>query len=226
MAFDDQSLRIIISNLLNSLVMTIEVFFFRSICRGIIDIGQSVQPICTQQEFHPPTERGHMNFTLLSCRPKHFDFCHILVLDNNFASDSEHRFRSLSVYLITRDYLLTSDQQRTQPDKILGDLPSVKISLLYKMAYPVAWPEPVFVRVLYYYDAEDTSCLKIRPGDIIMLLSKAENGWWDGLLGNIRGWFPSNYCVVLEPEESATTNDYSSDDEQATSIPSPGQRSS
>ncbi|KAH9980235.1 ras guanine nucleotide exchange factor domain-containing protein [Lactifluus volemus] len=34
------------------------------------------------------------------------------------------------------------------------------------------------------------------------VLTRLETGWWDGLLGEERGWFPSNYVDVISDEEA------------------------
>lgn len=61
-------------------------------------------------------------------------------------------------------------------------------------------PEPppaLFVRAMYDYDADDHTSLSFRRGDIIQVLNQLDTGWWDGVINNkIRGWFPSNYCIV------------------------------
>jgi son of sevenless-like protein len=78
---------------------------------------------------------------------------------------------------------------------------------------PVAWqqeqdqalPEDqfttLFCRALYDYDAQDASALSFRRNDIIEVLSQEPSGWWDGLLGDERGWFPSNYVDIISEEE-------------------------
>ncbi|KZT11988.1 ras GEF [Laetiporus sulphureus 93-53] len=58
-----------------------------------------------------------------------------------------------------------------------------------------------FCRALYDYQTSDASSLSFRKGDIIEVLTQLESGWWDGLLGNERGWFPSNYVSVITDQE-------------------------
>ncbi|KAJ5648130.1 hypothetical protein N7490_004502 [Penicillium lividum] len=60
-------------------------------------------------------------------------------------------------------------------------------------------PEPpaLFVRAMYDYDADDHTSLSFRRGDIIQVLNQLDTGWWDGVIDNVRGWFPSNYCTVI-----------------------------
>lgn len=79
----------------------------------------------------------------------------------------------------------------------------------------------LFCRALYDYEAQDASALSFRRDDIIEVLTQQPSGWWDGLLGKERGWFPSNYVVVISDEEAElafSTADYSTLDGQNTSI--------
>lgn len=66
--------------------------------------------------------------------------------------------------------------------------------------------EPVittfFCRALYDYQTQDSSSLSFRKNDIIEVLTQLESGWWDGLLGDERGWFPSNYVTIISEEEA------------------------
>lgn len=34
------------------------------------------------------------------------------------------------------------------------------------------------------------------------VVNRLESGWWDGFLGEMRGWFPSNYVAVISDEEA------------------------
>ncbi|KAK2740125.1 hypothetical protein FQN57_006240 [Myotisia sp. PD_48] len=63
---------------------------------------------------------------------------------------------------------------------------------------PPSDPTPaLYVRALYDYTSDDHTSLSFRQGDIIQVLNQLETGWWDGVIGDIRGWFPSNYCAVV-----------------------------
>ncbi|ERF68675.1 hypothetical protein EPUS_05736 [Endocarpon pusillum Z07020] len=66
-----------------------------------------------------------------------------------------------------------------------------------------ATPDPptLYVRALYNYDADDHTSLSFRQGDIIQVLTQLESGWWDGVINDVRGWFPSNYCAVVSGPE-------------------------
>lgn len=66
-------------------------------------------------------------------------------------------------------------------------------------------PPPIFVRALYNYDADDHTSLSFRQGDIIQVLTQLESGWWDGVINDVRGWFPSNYTVEIGGEGSGAS---------------------
>jgi len=58
-----------------------------------------------------------------------------------------------------------------------------------------------FCRALYDYEAQDPSALSFRAGTVIEVISQQPSGWWDGILGNERGWFPSNYVTIISDDE-------------------------
>ncbi|KIJ17931.1 hypothetical protein PAXINDRAFT_175648 [Paxillus involutus ATCC 200175] len=59
-----------------------------------------------------------------------------------------------------------------------------------------------FCQALYDYQTNDASSLSFHKNDIIEVLTQLESGWWDGLLGDERGWFPSNYVTIISDEEA------------------------
>lgn len=59
----------------------------------------------------------------------------------------------------------------------------------------------MYVRALYDYEADDRTSLSFHTGDVIQVITQLESGWWDGVINDVRGWFPSNYCEVIDPEE-------------------------
>lgn len=63
----------------------------------------------------------------------------------------------------------------------------------------VSPPGTLYVRALYDYDADDLTSLSFHQGDIIQVITQLESGWWDGVIHGTRGWFPSNYCAVVQP---------------------------
>jgi son of sevenless-like protein len=72
-------------------------------------------------------------------------------------------------------------------------------------------PGGMYVKALYDYDADDRTSLSFRQGEIIQVITQLESGWWDGVINNVRGWFPSNYCQLVngpieEGDESDSRN--------------------
>lgn len=68
-----------------------------------------------------------------------------------------------------------------------------------------------FCKALYDYQSNDASSLSFHKNDIIEVLTRLETGWWDGLLGDERGWFPSNYVVRISDEEAEAALSFSYD---------------
>lgn len=62
-----------------------------------------------------------------------------------------------------------------------------------------------YVRALYSYEGASSRLeLSLCEGNIIRVLNKLDSGWWDGMCGGARGWFPSSYCVELHaPDEES-----------------------
>lgn len=101
-----------------------------------------------------------------------------------------------------------TDEHDNPPIAVTGAGLSHKDLSPLKMATTTGYavsPEPLpalFVRAMYDYDADDHTSLSFRRGDIIQVLNQLETGWWDGVIDNVRGWFPSNYCsIVADPED-------------------------
>lgn len=59
-----------------------------------------------------------------------------------------------------------------------------------------------FVQAEYPFESIDSSALSFKEGDVIEVLTRLESGWWDGLAGDRRGWFPSNYVRLISDEEA------------------------
>jgi len=84
-----------------------------------------------------------------------------------------------------------------------------------------AAPAGMYVRALYDYEADDRTSLSFRQGDTIQVITQLASGWWDGIINGVRGWFPSNYCVVVTgpddvaprgaPQLPSSTSDVSAD---------------
>jgi len=76
----------------------------------------------------------------------------------------------------------------------------------------------LFCKAIYDYTSYDASALSFCRGDIIEVLHQQPSGWWDGLLGDERGWFPSNYVTIISLEEAEIAfsgSDYSAGDGMA-----------
>lgn len=59
------------------------------------------------------------------------------------------------------------------------------------------------MRALYNYASEDPTSLSFNQGDVIQVITQLESGWWDGIVHDQRGWFPSNYCALVSPNDLA-----------------------
>ena len=64
-------------------------------------------------------------------------------------------------------------------------------------------PTALYVRALYDYVSDDHTSLTFQQGATIQVITQLSSGWWDGILDGVRGWFPSNYCVVVAGPENA-----------------------
>ena len=62
-------------------------------------------------------------------------------------------------------------------------------------------PPRMFVRARFDFAATDPSALSFSAGDLIEVMTRLESGWWDGMLGSTRGWFPSNFVEQVDPAE-------------------------
>lgn len=61
-----------------------------------------------------------------------------------------------------------------------------------------------FCQAIYDYTAPDENELSFRKSDILEVIDRQESGWWDSMLGDFRGWIPSNYVVNISDEEAQT----------------------
>ncbi|KAG8709374.1 hypothetical protein FRC09_000699 [Ceratobasidium sp. 395] len=59
-----------------------------------------------------------------------------------------------------------------------------------------------WARAEFDYNAVDDSSVQLSRGDIIAVFNTLESGWWDGLVGTERGWFPSNFVTVISEAEA------------------------
>ncbi|MCJ1311190.1 hypothetical protein MMC25_004861 [Agyrium rufum] len=92
---------------------------------------------------------------------------------------------------------LSTKQNNHQTQSSSRQQPSANAQMMDTYPGSTMSPPGMFVRALYDYDSDDKTSLSFRQGDIIRVITQLESGWWDGVIDNIRGWFPSNYCAVV-----------------------------
>src|ERR1700677_3087931 len=63
-------------------------------------------------------------------------------------------------------------------------------------------PSPSFCRALHDFTSTDTSSLSFRKNDIVEVVNRLDSEWWDGIQGEVRGWFPSNYVAMISHPKS------------------------
>ena len=85
-----------------------------------------------------------------------------------------------------------------------GRAPSVGMGIQSPTSAP---PIALYVRALYDYEADDRTSLSFRQGDTIQVITQLASGWWDGIINGVRGWFPSNYCVIVAGPEDVNAKD-------------------
>lgn len=71
-------------------------------------------------------------------------------------------------------------------------------------------PRQYMVRAQFDFEASDPSALSFRAGDLIEVYTMLESGWWDGMLGDQRGWFPSNFVEEVDYEGSVSEDPHGS----------------
>eukprot|EP01095_Lingulamoeba_sp_RSL-Kostka_P015140 TRINITY_DN686_c0_g1_i1.p2 TRINITY_DN686_c0_g1~~TRINITY_DN686_c0_g1_i1.p2 ORF type:complete len:233 (+),score=114.69 TRINITY_DN686_c0_g1_i1:1389-2087(+) len=60
-------------------------------------------------------------------------------------------------------------------------------------------------RAEYDYQAQDSTEISFDVGDIIIVTSMDESGWWQGECNGKSGLFPGNYCVLMGEEEVSSS---------------------
>ncbi|KAL9029954.1 MAG: hypothetical protein Q9196_001864 [Gyalolechia fulgens] len=69
-------------------------------------------------------------------------------------------------------------------------------------------PPLLYARALYDHGIDGGTSLSFHRGDIIEVLTCQESGWWEGITGGVRGWFPSRYCATVAGPERTYKNTY------------------
>lgn len=70
-----------------------------------------------------------------------------------------------------------------------------------------ALPPRYMVRAQFDFEASDPSALSFHAGDLIEVYTMLESGWWDGMLGERRGWFPSNFVEEVDQDQEYAESD-------------------
>lgn len=68
---------------------------------------------------------------------------------------------------------------------------------------------PVFACALCDYE-DGQLHLSFRKGDIIQVITQLESGWWYGALHGTSGWFPRNYCTIVQVDDASSLEDQDS----------------
>ena len=61
--------------------------------------------------------------------------------------------------------------------------------------------------VKYNYTAQQQDELSLTKGELVMVLEKSSDGWWNGRKESGSGWFPSNYVELQQPNAIHNKND-------------------
>ena len=123
----------------------------------------------------------------------------------------EPEFTAAAFQLTENDFESTNGFSSTEPAHNSGEARAAQNTFTKKQASPHVFTmnnnhsfhdpsepaAPMFVRALYDYNADDRTSLSFRQGDVIQVLNQLESGWWDGVMNDVRGWFPSNYCAMI-----------------------------
>lgn len=62
-----------------------------------------------------------------------------------------------------------------------------------------------WAKVTFDYEPENPDELKLTVGDILIVINKEEEGWWEGDLNGKTGMFPSNFVELLPSAEEVPT---------------------
>ena len=98
----------------------------------------------------------------------------------------------------TRSQGSTDEISRGSPS-LSGSRPDTPSSLRAKPSSPIpAGESPIpdsdlFVARYDYKPMSDTE-LELHQGEVLVVLEKADNGWWHGLVGERHGWFPESFA--------------------------------
>lgn len=66
------------------------------------------------------------------------------------------------------------------------------------MPPPTNKPKMPQCKALYAYAATEADELGLQPGDIVTIINKDNEGWWEGACKGKKGLFPSNYVELIQ----------------------------
>ncbi|TGJ78742.1 hypothetical protein E0Z10_g10020 [Xylaria hypoxylon] len=119
--------------------------------------------------------------------------------------NSRNRSRS-NTYDTNSDSAIDLSASASSLGRSSGDRNYYNYSLKMNGLMGASPPGTIYVRALYDYEADDRTSLSFHEGDVIQVITQLESGWWDGVINNVRGWFPSNYCqIITSPDEIPDT---------------------
>ncbi|KAH0832197.1 hypothetical protein J3R83DRAFT_13116 [Lanmaoa asiatica] len=126
---------------------------------------------------------------------------------SNLAKEYMDAVRERKGMFVDRKIVQFAEKQRTLKRLSMATFGVACGGLTYQNGVSPEVPEEQYIttffcRALYDYQTNDASSLSFRKNDIIEVLTQLESGWWDGLLGDERGWFPSNYVTIISDEEA------------------------
>lgn len=55
------------------------------------------------------------------------------------------------------------------------------------------------VRAMYDFTPQEAGELEFRRGEIINVIDRSDSNWWEGEIGNRRGYFPATYVNPYQP---------------------------
>lgn len=61
-------------------------------------------------------------------------------------------------------------------------------------------PEEYLVQAMYDFTPQEAGELEFRRGNIITVIDKTDDNWWEGEIGNRRGYFPATYVTPYHNE--------------------------
>lgn len=52
---------------------------------------------------------------------------------------------------------------------------------------------------MYDFTPQEAGELEFRRGEIINVIDRSDSNWWEGEIGNRRGYFPATYVNPYQP---------------------------